>query len=256
MAWWWRRAGRPVRALLARRRRPAGGVPGVPRAARRSRHRGRSSRPGASCLDRHRDPARPPAAHGQLRRGRVGRLPAHRRTRWRGCREPGGCTSCSSRARSASSSGARDGGRLDGLEVSADFLGFRHYTVGAVRRDDARRRRRVRRLARRAGRRRGRRASARSRTRLGRLIVVTFGAQGVWAFDGRPGGEDAFVPVHRGPGCAGRRSAAATRSSPGSWRRGGDGATSGARSRRARSGRGGDGVAAAAPRRGVRRGGA
>jgi len=30
---------------------------------------------------------------------------------------------------------------------------------------------------------------------LGRLIVVTFGAHGVWAFDGRPGGEDAFVPV-------------------------------------------------------------
>jgi sugar/nucleoside kinase (ribokinase family) len=29
----------------------------------------------------------------------------------------------------------------------------------------------------------------------GRLAVVTFGAQGVGVFDGRPGGADAFVPV-------------------------------------------------------------
>ena len=85
-------------------------------------------------------------------------------------------------------------GRLDGLEVTADFLGFRHYTperfaatmrlvdvgfvgwpggpddeaVGAIR------------------------AVAHD---LGRLVVVTFGAQGVWAFDGRAGGDDIFVPV-------------------------------------------------------------
>ena len=33
----------------------------------------------------------------------------------------------------------------------------------------------------------------------GRLVVVTFGAQGVWAFDGRPGAEDVFVPVRAVP---------------------------------------------------------
>jgi len=85
-------------------------------------------------------------------------------------------------------------GALDDPEVSADFLGFRHYTVerlaetmravdvgfvgwpGAPGDADVAA---IREVA----------------HRLGRLIVVTFGAQGVWAFDGRPGGEDAFVPV-------------------------------------------------------------
>jgi fructoselysine 6-kinase len=83
---------------------------------------------------------------------------------------------------------------LDGLEVSADFLGFRHYTparladtmravqVGFVgwpgSPDDPG----VTEL----------RAVAHA---LGRLLVVTFGADGVWVFDGRPGGDDAFVPV-------------------------------------------------------------
>jgi fructoselysine 6-kinase len=85
-------------------------------------------------------------------------------------------------------------GALHGPEVSADFLGFRHYTVerladtmrsvdvgfvgwpGAPGDAEVARFREV--------------AHA-----LARLIVVTFGAQGVWAFDGRPGGEDAFVPV-------------------------------------------------------------
>jgi fructoselysine 6-kinase len=89
-------------------------------------------------------------------------------------------------------------GALDGREVSADFLGFRHYTVerfaetmrtvdvafvgwpGAP--DDAD----VARI----------RAIAHG---LGRLTVVTFGAQGVWAFDGRPGGADAFVPTRAVP---------------------------------------------------------
>jgi sugar/nucleoside kinase (ribokinase family) len=85
-------------------------------------------------------------------------------------------------------------GSLDGIEVSADFLGFRHYTperfaitmrhvglgfvgwpgephdagVGAIR-DVAH--------------------------ATGALVVVTFGAQGVAVFDGRPGGSDAFLPV-------------------------------------------------------------
>jgi sugar/nucleoside kinase (ribokinase family) len=85
-------------------------------------------------------------------------------------------------------------GRLDGLEVSADFLGFRHYTLERLREtmrlvdlgfigwpgspDDPD-----------VG---GIRAIAHA---LGLRIVVTFGAQGVWAFDGRPGGGDTFVPV-------------------------------------------------------------
>jgi sugar/nucleoside kinase (ribokinase family) len=85
-------------------------------------------------------------------------------------------------------------GALAGVEVSADFLGFRHYTlerfaetmravdVGFVgwpgSPDDADVD--------------GLRAAAH---RLSRLVVVTFGSKGVWAFDGRPGGEDRFVPV-------------------------------------------------------------
>jgi sugar/nucleoside kinase (ribokinase family) len=85
-------------------------------------------------------------------------------------------------------------GRLAGIEVTADFLGFRHYTLDRLRAtmrhvdvgfigwpgapdDDP--------VA-------GIRAGAHD---LDRVIVGTFGAQGVWAFDGRPGGGDTFVPV-------------------------------------------------------------
>jgi sugar/nucleoside kinase (ribokinase family) len=81
-----------------------------------------------------------------------------------------------------------------GPEVTADFLGFRHYTVErfaatmravdigfvgwpGARADPE--------LA-------GLRAVAHD---LGRLVVVTLGAHGVAVFDGRPGGEDRFVPV-------------------------------------------------------------
>jgi sugar/nucleoside kinase (ribokinase family) len=85
-------------------------------------------------------------------------------------------------------------GALGHLEVSADFLGFRHYTVerfAATMRavdvgfvgwpgpaDD-----RV--VA-------GLRAVAHD---LGRLVVVTMGARSVLVFDGRPDGADAVVPV-------------------------------------------------------------
>ena len=80
------------------------------------------------------------------------------------------------------------------LEVTADFLGFRHYTVdrcattmravdlgfvgwpGAL--DDPV-------VA-------GLHGVAHD---LGRLVVVTLGSRGVHVFDGRPGGEDRFVPV-------------------------------------------------------------
>jgi sugar/nucleoside kinase (ribokinase family) len=85
-----------------------------------------------------------------------------------------------------------------GLDVSADFLGFRHYTVdrfaatmravevgfvgwpGAL--DDPV-----------VG---GIRDVAHG---LGRLVVVTLGSRGVRVFDGRSGGEDRFLPVRAVP---------------------------------------------------------
>jgi sugar/nucleoside kinase (ribokinase family) len=85
-------------------------------------------------------------------------------------------------------------GVLRGPTVSGDFLGFRHYTLdrfadtmarldlGFVgwpgRPDDPEVD--------------GLRAIAHD---LAKLVVVTFGAQGVRVLDGRPGGRDAFVPV-------------------------------------------------------------
>jgi sugar/nucleoside kinase (ribokinase family) len=89
-------------------------------------------------------------------------------------------------------------GHTAGLEVSADFLGFRHYSVdrfaatmravdvgfvgwpGAL--DDP--------VV------SGLRDVAHG---LGRLVVVTLGSRGVRVFDGRPGGEDRFVPVRAVP---------------------------------------------------------
>ncbi|HYO44257.1 MAG TPA: carbohydrate kinase family protein [Candidatus Limnocylindrales bacterium] len=80
------------------------------------------------------------------------------------------------------------------LEVSADFLGFRHYTVdrfastmravdvgfvgwpGALDNPVVA----------------GLRGVAHD---LGRLVVVTLGSRGIQVFDGRPGGEDRFLPV-------------------------------------------------------------
>ena len=85
-------------------------------------------------------------------------------------------------------------GLTGGHEVTADFLGFRHYTVerfagtmeavdigfvgwpGAL--DDPAVT--------------GLRNVAHD---LGRLVVVTLGSRGVQVFDGRPGGEDRFAPV-------------------------------------------------------------
>jgi fructoselysine 6-kinase len=89
-------------------------------------------------------------------------------------------------------------GLTRGLEVSADFLSFRHYTLqrfagtmldvdlgfvgwpGGTGDDEVR----------------SLRAIAHD---LGKLVVVTFGAQGVRVFDGRPGGRDRFVPVEAVP---------------------------------------------------------
>ena len=89
-------------------------------------------------------------------------------------------------------------GAVQRLEVSADFLGFRHYTlerfadtmravdIGFVGWPGAPDDVGVH----------GIRAVAHE---LGRLVVVTLGSQGVWAFDGRPGGGDTFVPVEAIP---------------------------------------------------------
>jgi fructoselysine 6-kinase len=90
-------------------------------------------------------------------------------------------------------------GLTRGREVTADFLSFRHYTVqrfagtmtdvdigfvgwpGGTRDDDVR----------------GLRAVAHDHRK---LVVVTFGAQGVRVFDGRPGGiGDRFIPVDAVP---------------------------------------------------------
>jgi sugar/nucleoside kinase (ribokinase family) len=86
------------------------------------------------------------------------------------------------------------GGQTAHLEVTADFLGFRHYTVERFAEtmrtvdvgfigwpgplDDPA-------VA-------GLRDAAH---RLGRLVVVTLGSRGVQVFDGRAGEEDRFVPV-------------------------------------------------------------
>lgn len=90
-------------------------------------------------------------------------------------------------------------GRTRGLEVSADFLSFRHYTLGRFAgtmsdvdigfvgwpggtRDDGVR---------------GLRAVAHDTQK---LVVVTFGSQGVRVFDGRPDGAgDRFIPVEAVP---------------------------------------------------------
>jgi fructoselysine 6-kinase len=89
-------------------------------------------------------------------------------------------------------------GSLAGVEVSADFLGFRHYTpdrfaetmrlvdVGFVGWPGAPGDAEVQALHDVAH-------------DVARLVVVTFGAQGVWAFDGRRDGEDAFLPVRPVP---------------------------------------------------------
>ncbi len=92
-----------------------------------------------------------------------------------------------------------EAGSTRGVEVTADFLGFRHYTVerfadtmtdvdvgfvgwpGGLEDPVVD----------------GIRAVAHD---LGRLVIVTFGSQGVRVFDGRPdGGGDRFVPVEPVP---------------------------------------------------------
>jgi sugar/nucleoside kinase (ribokinase family) len=87
-----------------------------------------------------------------------------------------------------------EAGLLGHLEVTADFLGFRHYTVerfaGTMRAVDigvigwpgAPADGAVREIA----------AVVHG---LGRLAVITFGSQGVLVVDGRGGGEDRFIPV-------------------------------------------------------------
>ena len=124
-------------------------------------------------------------------------------------------------------------GLTDVAQVTADFLGFRHYTVerfaetmravdvgfvgwpGAL--DDP--------VV------SGIRDVAHG---LGRLVVVTLGSRGVQVFDGRPGGKDQFVPVvpRHGPRDHGRLRRRVRRRLPGGMA---------PLPRRARCGRGGQG---------------
>ncbi len=146
-------------------------------------------------------------------------------------------------------------GLTDGLEVSADFLSFRHYTVERMadtmadvdigfvgwpgEPDDPA-------VA-------GIRGIAHDQ---GKLVVVTFGSRGVRVFDGRPdGGGDAVDPGRggAGPGHDARLRRRLHRRLPrglaGIARRG-----RGGRARQA-AGRRGDRVAPSPPRRGLRRDG-
>ena len=164
------------------------------------------------------------------------------------------CTPSWSKARSRALERLGEAGRLGHLQVTADFLGFRHYTVERFARtmrhvdigfvgwpgdeDDPTVRGHPRRRARRGG----------------RLVVVTLGSRGVLVFDGRD-----RRATRRDPG---RRRCAVVGTTVGC----GDAfiaaflAASGARrdvaaaveAGKAARGRG-DGLAAAAPRRGVRR---
>jgi sugar/nucleoside kinase (ribokinase family) len=90
--------------------------------------------------------------------------------------------------------GVVEAGGARGPEITADFLGFRHYTV--ERFADTMRSVDIGFV--------GWPGSPDDPTvvgirdvahQLGRLVVVTLGAQGVQVFDGPPGGEDRFVPV-------------------------------------------------------------
>jgi sugar/nucleoside kinase (ribokinase family) len=80
------------------------------------------------------------------------------------------------------------GGALDGIAVSADFLGFRHYTVERLA--DTMRHVRLGFIgwpgAEDAAEVEGMRAVARD---LGKVLVVTMGSRAVWVFDGAAGTE-------------------------------------------------------------------
>ena len=212
-----------------------GGVPGVPRPARDRPPGGVARRGRAVVLDRHRDPARPPAVDGQLRRGRLGRLPDDARRAGAGARGARASTSCWSRARSGSwrrlacrrcprrpgghartSSGSAttrsSGSRGRWPTVDIGFVGW----PGDRRRPES-----------------WRDPRRRAPTRAGWSWSPS-GAREVRVFDGRPGRRGRRGRCRwcrcRSPG---RPSAAATRSSPGSWRRGAGPATCAPRSRRA-----------------------
>ena len=128
-----------------------------------SRRSPASSRP-AVGVHRHRHPARPPAVHGPLRRGRLGRPSGCRPTRRRSSRR-------GARLHLVLVEGAirelrrlAAGGLTGGLEVSGRLPGLPPLHRRAVRRHDDRRRHRVRGLAGRARGPGGGRHPRRSRT--------------------------------------------------------------------------------------------
>ena len=159
MAWHWRQLDVPFR-LLTRIgtdhadvvRSTSSIATGSPTTATRS-----SGRRSGDSIDIEIQPDRP-AVHGPLRRWGLGRTTALTPTRRRASRAPGrlhvvlvegAITELERLARGRARSAER--------EVSADFLGFRHYTVERFARTMAARGPGVRRLAGRSGRSDGRR---------------------------------------------------------------------------------------------------
>ena len=155
--------------------------------------------PGTLGVDRHRHPARPPAVHGPLRRGGLGDVPARARSEEAVLAGTRGLHVVLVEGAIRELRRLAAAGLTSGLEVTADFLSFRHYTlqrfagtmtdvdVGFVGwpgdpNDDQVR---------------GLRAVAHDHRK---LVVATFGAHGVRVFDGRPRGRR---PVRAGRGGAG-----------------------------------------------------
>ena len=221
MAWHWRQAGLPFH-LLTRigDDRPEVFLDfldrhGIPYSA------GSIVGAGPSAVDRHRHPAGPTAAHGPLRRGRVGRTCALDATRraalvaarggsmrpGRGRRSPrldrlgdAGAAASARRCRPTSSASATT--RSSGspgrwpMSTSASSAGRAHRTT--------------RRVA-------GIRATVVAAA--SKLVVVTLGvARRPRAGRPRRAADERFVPVTPGRGHGHDRRAAATRSSPRSWR--------------------------------------
>ena len=223
MAWALAPGRVPVPPPHPDRRRPTGGVPRLPRPPRHPVLAG-VDRGGAGAvgLDRHRHPAGPAAAHGPLRRGRLGGTSARpgRGARW--SRAASGSTLVLVEGAIRELHRLGDAGAAAHLTCRPTSSGFRHYTVERFARtmghvdigfvgwpgalDDPT-------VA-------GIRAVA---FELGKLVVVTLGSRGVLVLGrARRARTERFVPVtpsrSRGPPWA-----AATRSSPRSWRRSGGG---------------------------------
>ena len=196
MAWHLRAEPRPVAPAHARRRRPAGGVPGVPRAPRDPRTRPRRSwGAGASAsIDIVIRPDLQPHMDNFVE-GVWATLPVHapRRSRSsRGARRlhlvlvEGAIRELDRLARRGAHRGARGQRRLPRVPPLHAWSASRRRCGRSTSASSAGRARSTTRSW---------PGCARVAHDLGRLVVVTLGSRGVRVFDGRPGGEDRFVPV-------------------------------------------------------------